>query len=226
MKDPAVLFYTQDFLTGTFLMTNEQVGKYIRLLCLQQQNGGLNECDMLQICGEKDEKIWAKFDFIDGHYFNKRMTLETTKRRKFIESRQKNLSHTDDHMDSHMEICNKKEEISNKKEEKEIVFKSEVFEFLDKYPEAMLNKFCNYWTEKNPSKTKMRYELQKTFEISRRLVTWANNDKEFNKIEKAPELISYKELVDRFNKGENTMWEKYEQVTPGDSKSMWKLKKV
>jgi hypothetical protein len=62
-KDPTVLFYTQDFITGTLLMTYEQKGKYITLLCLQQQNGGLYECDMLQICGEKDEKIWTKFDF-------------------------------------------------------------------------------------------------------------------------------------------------------------------
>ena len=72
MKDPAVLFYTQDFLTGTFLMTNEQVGKYIRLLCLQQQNGGLHECDMLQICGAKDDKIWKK------QIFNLRETWRRT----------------------------------------------------------------------------------------------------------------------------------------------------
>jgi len=40
MKDPAVLFYTQDFLTGTFTMTDEQVGKYIRLLSwLKEKNG-------------------------------------------------------------------------------------------------------------------------------------------------------------------------------------------
>ena len=92
-KDPAVLLYTQDFLTGTYLMTNEQVGKYIRLLCLQQQNGGLTEKEMMKICGEKDEKIWAKFDFDGTHLFNKRMTLETNKRRKFTESRIANLSH-------------------------------------------------------------------------------------------------------------------------------------
>ena len=46
-KDPAVLFYTSDFLSGTFTMTNEQVGMYIRLLCLQHQKGKLSEKDML-----------------------------------------------------------------------------------------------------------------------------------------------------------------------------------
>ncbi|TRZ80528.1 DUF1376 domain-containing protein [bacterium] len=50
MKDPAVLFYTQDFITGTILMTDEQRGKYIMLLCLQHQNGKLTERDMLKIC--------------------------------------------------------------------------------------------------------------------------------------------------------------------------------
>lgn len=219
MKDPAVLFYTQDFLTGTFTMTDAQVGMYIRLLCLQQQNGGLCEKEMVKVCGEKDDDIWAKFDFENGRYFNKRMLLETNKRRKFTESRIANLSH----MDSHMEICNKKDEISNKKEEREIVFKSEVFKFSEKYPEEILNKFCNYWTEKSKS-GKLRYEFQKTFEISRRLVTWASRDKEYNKIEKTTISITYKELVTKFNNGEIDVWEKYEQVTPGDKRSLWKLK--
>jgi hypothetical protein len=217
MKDPAVLFYTQDFLTGTFLMTDAQVGKYIRLLCLQQQNGGLTEKEMMRVCGEKDDEIWAKFDFSDGHYFNKRMALEANKRKNYTASRVANLSH----MDSHMENSNKKDEISNKKEEKEIVFTSEVFEFSEKYPEAMLNKFCNYWTEKSKS-GKMRYEFEKTFEVSRRLVTWASRDKEV--VKKSPDAISYKEVIYKFNQGETDVWEKYEQVTPGDKRSLWKLK--
>jgi hypothetical protein len=46
-KDPAILFYTSDFLTGTMTFTDEQVGKYIRLLCLQHQKDKLTEKDML-----------------------------------------------------------------------------------------------------------------------------------------------------------------------------------
>jgi hypothetical protein len=55
-KDPAILFYTSDFLTGTFTMTDEQVGKYIRLLCLQHQKGSLTEKDMLKICKTYDNE--------------------------------------------------------------------------------------------------------------------------------------------------------------------------
>jgi len=32
MKDPAVLFYFQDFLVGTEFMSDEEVGKYIFVL--------------------------------------------------------------------------------------------------------------------------------------------------------------------------------------------------
>ena len=47
MKDPAVLFYTADFLIGVSDLTDEECGKYIKLLCLQHQKGHLSE---KQIC--------------------------------------------------------------------------------------------------------------------------------------------------------------------------------
>ena len=89
-KDPAVLFYTSDFLSGTFTMDNEQVGKYIRLLCLQHQKGKLTEKDMLSICKAYDVEIWSKFVVEDGLYYNDRMYNETIRRQKFSESRRNN----------------------------------------------------------------------------------------------------------------------------------------
>ena len=47
----------------------------------------------------------------------------------------------------------------------------------DYYSKDMLNAFYNYWTELNQSKTKMRFQLEKTFEINKRLVTWARREK-------------------------------------------------
>ena len=43
------------------------------------------------------------------------------------------------------------------------------------------NEFLSYWTEPNRSGTKMRFELQKTWETKRRLLTWQKNTKKFNK---------------------------------------------
>lgn len=112
-KDPAVLFYTGDFLVGTMKMNYAQKGKYIQLLCLQHQEGHLSEDDMLSVCGDYDEKIFSKFvKDDDGLYYNERMEEESIKRRRFVESRQRNLFKTDkekqvathksDHMDTHM----------------------------------------------------------------------------------------------------------------------------
>ena len=93
-KDPAVLFYTSDFLSGTFTMTNEQVGMYIRLLCLQHQKGKLTQKDMLSICKAYDVDIWSKF-VKDGEFFyNERMYNETIRRQKFSESRRNNAKST------------------------------------------------------------------------------------------------------------------------------------
>lgn len=45
----------------------------------------------------------------------------------------------------------------------------------------ILDSFYNYWTEPNNSKTKMRFEMQKTWDLKRRLETWVKNSDKFNK---------------------------------------------
>jgi uncharacterized protein YdaU (DUF1376 family) len=92
-KDPAILFYTSDFISGTLTMTDEQRGKYILLLCLQHQKGKLTEKDMLNICKTYNEDIFSKFKKNgQGLFFNERMDEEINKRKKYSESRRKNRS--------------------------------------------------------------------------------------------------------------------------------------
>lgn len=69
------------------------------------------------------------------------------------------------------------EELFNKKRE---AFKIEVWKFNEKYSVDLLAEFYRYWSEKQTTGWKMKWELQKTFEIDRRLVTWLNNQKKFN----------------------------------------------
>ena len=120
-KDPAVLFYTSDFLSGTLTMDNEHVGMYIRLLCLQHQKGKLTEKDMLYICKSYVEDVYLKFTKDkDGFYENPRMTQEALKRRLYSESRSKNVSKRYSTYVEHMENENEDEnkDINNKKEAK------------------------------------------------------------------------------------------------------------
>ncbi len=125
-KDPAFLFYSSDFLTGTALMSDEQIGKYIKLLCYQHQKGHLTERDMLKICSTHDEDIFSKFEKDEnGLYFNVRLQQEVEKRKAYSESRRQNrikkdMNNISNSYDKHMENENEnvivnRNSIKNKK---------------------------------------------------------------------------------------------------------------
>jgi uncharacterized protein YdaU (DUF1376 family) len=200
-KDPAVLFYTSDFLSGTFTMTDEQVGKYIRLLCLQHQKGKLTEKDMLSICKAYDNEIWEKFDQVDGFFLNDRMYNESIRRSKFTESRRNNAKSVKNdsisealakHMPKHMET--ETETISVNKD----IFINNIEPFKNLLSESY-QEFIDYWTE--PSKSgKLRYEAQKFFDIKRRVNTWLQNKNKYgNSKNTDPTATSRKRMEDLAN---------------------------
>ena len=148
-KDPAVLLYTSDFLSGTYTMTDEQVGRYIRLLCLQHQKGKLTEKDMLSICKGYDSDVYEKFDLVDGCYINKRMYEEAEKRSKFTESRRKNASAK--HMPNHMENENE-----NRNEVKDVLV----------FPSFEFQNIWEQWIQYKKDEHKDTYKSSKTEQIA------------------------------------------------------------
>lgn len=69
--------------------------------------------------------------------------------------------------------------ISNEEKEKVISY------FIEKGAskeiiEQEINKFVSYWTEKNQTGTKERWQLERTFEVKKRLATWFNNVNKFS----------------------------------------------
>ena len=56
-------------------------------------------------------------------------------------------------------------------------FKQEILEYQDKYDHATLKRFFNFWGELDKSKTKMRCEMQPTWETKRRLSEYESNKK-------------------------------------------------
>ena len=92
-KDPAVLFYTSDFLSGTSFFNNEQRGQYILLLCQQHQLGVIPENHMISVCGSLDSPVAKKFTKDEqGSYYNIRMREEGVKRANFCASRSNDKS--------------------------------------------------------------------------------------------------------------------------------------
>jgi hypothetical protein len=84
-KDPAFLFYSSDFLTGTMFMTNEQVGLYIRMLAAQHQHGGRIDTNVLRIeCNRitNGDTVFNKFIHDDSGSYSERLNEEMEKRKE------------------------------------------------------------------------------------------------------------------------------------------------
>lgn len=121
-KDPAFLFYPNDYIGGTMGMTFEEKGAYIELLMMQFNRGHMTSDMVGQIVGHLWDKIRDKFiQDENGLWYNKRLEDEKLARQKYSESRRNNLSganqyskktvkkepkkqgHKKGHMTSHME---------------------------------------------------------------------------------------------------------------------------
>ena len=123
-KDPAFLFYYQDFAYGTRKMSFEEKGCYIELLCEQADTGHLSLDDIKRALNSHFP-IWnaicCKFSTDDkGLFYNKVLDDHIFKRQKYVKSRQNNLkgSHMDTHMVEHMENVNVNEikDVNNKQQ--------------------------------------------------------------------------------------------------------------
>ena len=121
-KDPAFLFYPNDWIGGTMGMTFEEKGAYMELLMTQFNRGHMTTHMIGQVVGQVWEKIQDKFiEDENGLWYNVRLEEEKIKRQKFTESRRNNISgenqhtkkseknkekevaHIDGHMTTHME---------------------------------------------------------------------------------------------------------------------------
>lgn len=64
-------------------------------------------------------------------------------------------------------------------EERKKEFAENLKPYLEKYGKDMLNDFYRYWTEMNDGGKRMRFEMEKVFQVASRLVTWSK--KNYNK---------------------------------------------
>lgn len=83
-----------------------------------------------------------------------------------------------------------KEEINAEREKRAKVFYKSLVPFVDIYGKDMIRAFYDYWVEPNKSGSRMRFEMEKTWETSKRLGTWERNN--FNGKHKEPESRGFK----------------------------------
>jgi len=119
-KDPAFLFYPNDWLGGTMGMTFEEKGAYLELLLMQFNRGHMTEHMIRHMVGQIWDKIKVKF-LVDeqGLYYNPRLKFEHDRRKTYSESRRNNIkgknqySKKEGHMTSHMENENINENVNS-----------------------------------------------------------------------------------------------------------------
>ena len=115
-KDPAFLFYPNDYIGGTMGMTFEEKGAYIELLMLQFNRGHMTTHMIGQCVGQIWDKIKSKFiQDENGLWYNERLDLEKKRRSQYTKSRNNNregknqhtkskeVGHMTTHMTGHME---------------------------------------------------------------------------------------------------------------------------
>lgn len=76
---------------------------------------------------------------------------------------------------------NKENNDKNSIETRSQLFGKSLEQFITNENKSEVIKFWQYWTEPNKSKTKLRFELEKTWDTQRRLNTWFKNANNFKK---------------------------------------------
>jgi hypothetical protein len=64
--------------------------------------------------------------------------------------------------------------------ERKNIFKNTLVALVTENNKDMCQAFYEYWTESSPDGLKMRFEMEKVFDMNRRLRTWARNESKFS----------------------------------------------
>lgn len=83
----------------------------------------------------------------------------------------------------------------NNIEERKLKFAHSLSNFNSVYERKMIKDFYDYWTEPNKSNSKFRMEMEKTWDLERRLKTWASRDKSFNSKKESEPVVAGRQTM-------------------------------
>lgn len=72
-----------------------------------------------------------------------------------------------------------KAEIKEAADKRTKEFYRSLIPYVSTYGRDMVREFFDYWSEPNKSGSKLRFEQEKTWDLSRRLARWSNHNKEY-----------------------------------------------
>jgi uncharacterized protein YdaU (DUF1376 family) len=190
-KQPYLPLYYNDISGSCASWSDEEFGCYIRLLMEQWRNGGIPiEPERIKRLITSFESSWpllkSKFKEDAGVLKNKRMEEIRMEVNAFSEKQSQNIKKRWDKLaenkNSELPLQDKPEKETKPLDDitaRELAFKQSLYPHVGElHPKERVKAFFEYWSEKTHGGKKMRFELQKTWEVKKRLATWARNEKE------------------------------------------------
>lgn len=156
-KDPAVLWYWNDWNGGTVTMSRFTKGCYMDLLHAHFNNGNLSLDEIKTVLGSDFGSSWPtlqkKFKQDEkGLFFNERLVFESDKRSNYSKSRKENRKGKT-HMSSHME---------NENEDEDLVYSSTLTDYCIKkginFSENFYIRVWNKWISFKKNQFKFKYK--------------------------------------------------------------------
>lgn len=160
--------------------------------------------------GEKKEQAYNEYS--KGHTMNMARAYHIDDKDYYTNTNNTNTNIERENLAKAKPLTKEEKILACKKREEDFIAEVNTF---SQYPKEMLDEFINYWTERTPSGFKMNWETKKTFEIKKRLITWANNQKKFerggSKFERKPKLEQYHNDPSLDNFDISARWEEYQK---------------
>ena len=85
-------------------------------------------------------------------------------------------------------------------------FKQSLIPFVEKYGKDMIRSFFDYWSEMNKSCTKMRFEQQPTWEVAKRLATWASRESGWSRTKADTGVILTDNSPEKYDSTQENKW--------------------
>ncbi len=146
---------TDSFVVSTMAFSRHLKGAYLELLLAQNQNGPMALSDIQTILGGDFDTYWES---------KLKPRFEIDKQGRFYNATDIRMKELDKPTSSE-EMIQREIDLAERRK----AFVKTIEPFVSIYGQEKCNAFYKCWAETNKSKTKMRWELQPTWEIGKRI---------------------------------------------------------
>ena len=201
-KDPTMILYGSQY-SAIKILSDENKGVLLDALFRYILNEEDKDAILSEIASEGVRITFVlltnqidldKQKYADKCAINKRIAEEREKARKNTDVHERERTCTNVSKRTHKDKDNDNDNDKNTSNDVSVIvatsddalqkradkFYNSLVPYVRLYGKDMVREFYNYWTEPNKSGTKMRYELEKTWDAKRRLTTWANRQHTFS----------------------------------------------